>query len=73
MYARGLPPPPDRFTRQQCQTTLGMGLADDSRRRHHGSWEVSVVRDVEVIFDKGLKASSTVPGHVLDREEGSIA
>lgn len=58
---------------EKCQTTLGMGLADNSRRRHRGSLEVSVVRDVEVIFDRGLKSLLTVPGHILDREEGSIA
>ena len=58
---------------EECQTTLGMGLADHSRRRHRGSLEVSVVRDVKVIFDRGLKALLTIPGHVLDCEKSSIA
>ena len=31
---------------KECQTALGMGLADNSRRRHRSSLEVSVVRDV---------------------------
>ena len=57
---------------KECQTALGMGHADNSRRRHRSSLEISVVRDVKVIFDRGLNALSTVAGHVLDRKERSI-